>query len=275
MKLELFAPAKVNLDLAITGVRDGGYHTLHSHVAFADVGDVIEMDVAHTDTPSCTLTITGPFAHQLASEDSSSNLAVRAANAFCQTYGHTLAIDMTLHKHLPCGSGLGGGSSDAAAVLRGLCHATDTPTDSLDSDFLTAIGADVPVCFHAQPCLMEGIGEALSPWSMADTDAVLIWPGPGGSTKALYQAWDEALPSRSHDGGNDFQPLAARFCPAINDALTALAGLPGCRKAQLSGSGTAIFGLLDTPSPLINLDFPWVQACRIGNLKKPLVTPLR
>lgn len=273
MPVKLFAPAKVNLDLSITGVRPDGYHTLRSHVAFADCGDDIVLTIDESDTTTCAISVDGLFAWQLDDVPAEHNLAVRAVHAFSRAYNLSFAANIHLTKNLPSGAGLGGGSADAAAILRGLVQrfGVDDTQDAFQTMCLS-LGADVPVCYASKPCLMEGIGEMLSPWETDDAHAVLIWPGVGGSTKDLYAAYD-AAPANCDPGGNDFQPLAARFCPQITDALKWLSTLPGCAKTQLTGSGTAVFGLFPAAPQLPeNKAFPWIQPCRIGSVNKPLVS---
>lgn len=267
MRARLFAPAKINLDLVITGTRADGYHTLRSHAVFADVGDDIVLTCAESDAPDVICDLSGPFAAQLKDLPPQDNLAVRAAQLFLKTHDLKQRVHIDLVKNLPGGAGLGGGSSDAAAIWRGLNAAfgkSEKPPVSL--------GADVPVCFEARPCLMEGIGDLLSPWETDSLPAILIWPGPGGSTKELYADFDAAQPAQT-ESGNVFETLAANRCPPIRDALDALRSLPGCTKAQLSGSGTAVFGLFENPvKSLPEWGFPWVKACVLGRPMKPLVT---
>lgn len=270
MRYHLFAPAKINLDLSITGLRADGYHTLKSHVAFANCGDDIVMDIVAADDLSCTLDIDGEFAWQLEGLDHRNNLAYKAVEAFAGLYDLMFTANIHLVKNLPSGAGMGGGSADAAAILRALVnHFGIDDRDKKFLDLCLSLGADVPVCYHAKPCLMEGIGEILSPWQMADTDAILIWPGAGGSTRDLYATYDQAPHSCPP---NDFLPHATRFCPNILEALAWLAAQPNCLKSALTGSGTAVFGLFSEPATIGKKpDFPWVMPCIIGSPKKPLV----
>lgn len=271
IRLSLFAPAKVNLDLTITGKREDGYHTLHSHVAFADIGDEIALRCEDSDETRVTCTVSGEFAASLQELDPLDNLAVRAARQFLKQHNLSQKIHIDLVKHIPPRAGLGGGSADAAALWRGLNQAFGKGEPAPLS-----LGADVPVCYHAEPCVMEGVGELLSPRRMPQQHAVLIWPGPGASTKELYDDFDASPPFPQHPSGNAFQDAATRRCPAIGDALMALRAVPGCLKAQLSGSGSAVFGLFDEPYPKVpTLPFPWVRSCNLGPVLKPLVTERR
>ena len=135
------APAKLNLTLHVTGRRADGYHLLDSLVVFCDIGDVVTLAPGPLG-----LTMTGPFAAGLAAEPD--NLCLRAA----RLAGHEVAI--ALEKNLPVASGIGGGSADAAAVLRAL-GASPPGTE--------ALGADVPVCMAGVPTRMRGLGEILDP----------------------------------------------------------------------------------------------------------------
>src|SRR6056297_3335089 len=143
LAIEVFAPAKINLSLHVTGQRDDGYHLLDSLVMFADVGDRITVERA-TGTK---LTITGPMSDGVPATDD--NLVLRAARL--------MGIDAKIHleKVLPHAAGLGGGSSDAAATLRALAGLTGQPIP----DNVVGLGADVPVCLGNLAARMRGIGE--------------------------------------------------------------------------------------------------------------------
>src|ERR1700761_4011392 len=110
------APAKLNLYLHVTGRRADGYHLLDSLVAFSDIGDRLSVAPA----PRLTLDITGPFARDLAQDDPQKNLVWRAAEILAAKLGRTPDVALTLEKNLPVASGIGGGSSDAAAALKAL-----------------------------------------------------------------------------------------------------------------------------------------------------------
>lgn len=241
-----FAPAKVNLTLHVTGQRADGYHLLDSLVMFADVGD--RVTVAPADQMS--LTVTGPMAAGV--PDDARNLCWRAAQAF----GAPVAI--TLDKHLPAAAGIGGGSSDAAAVLRGMEQLFGRP---YGGDPLS-LGADVPVCMVAQAARMSGIGETVTPLDMPPLRAILVNPRVEVSTPAVFKALarrDNApmapLPNSSAGAAemlawlaeqrNDLEVPAASLCPAIPQVLGALSSLDGVRLARMSGSGATCFALFD------------------------------
>ena len=232
------APAKLNLTLHVTGRRADGYHLLDSLVVFCDIGDVVTL----SDGP-LALTMTGPFAAGLAAEPD--NLCLRAA----RLAGRDVAI--TLEKNLPVASGIGGGSADAAAVLRALGSAP-AGTETL--------GADVPVCMAGVPTRMRGLGEILDPLPpLPPLHLVLVNPGRGLSTPAVFKVlaqrenppMPDPLPrfpdaqtliAFLHDCRNDLQDPAIALMPEIADCLAAL-NAAGAQLARMSGSGATCFGL--------------------------------
>lgn len=265
----LFAPAKINIDLRITGRRDDGYHTIDSHILFADWGDDIALSIADAPETMCQLHVSGPFADHTKSVADADNLAVRAATAFCAHHDLALDIRIDLTKNIPARAGLGGGSADAAAILRGLVHHTGL---SAPLDLQLSLGADVPVCYTAQPARVTGIGDSVTPWDNPPaTHAIIAWNEPGPTTAELYAAFDAQGAASS--GPNDFEPVAIRLTPAIADHLSALRALPGCGEARLTGSGNAVFGLFSAPPPLPEThEFTLLQPCFLGAFNKPLVT---
>ena len=251
MAVEAFAPAKINLTLHVTGRRADGYHLLDSLVAFAGIGDRITLQ---PDT-ALTLSIGGPMASGLpAGED---NLVLRAAHWFRD--GSALGAAIALDKHLPAAAGLGGGSADAAAALRGLARLWDRPLPSPEST--AVLGADVPVCLAGQVCRMRGIGESLTALPpLPPVWVVLVNPGVAVSTAEVFRAlgqpdnppMPENLPDLSRPDAlisfldtmrNDLQVPAIAAYPVVAEVLDALARQPGCGLARMSGSGASCFGL--------------------------------
>ncbi|WP_319826207.1 4-(cytidine 5'-diphospho)-2-C-methyl-D-erythritol kinase [Thalassovita sp.] len=242
---EAFAPAKVNLTLHVTSQRSDGYHLLDSLVMFADVGDRVTV----TPAPRMSLSVTGPFAEGVPTD--ASNLCWRAAEAF----GETAAI--TLEKNLPAQAGIGGGSSDAAAVIRAMeqMFGRPFPNDPI------ILGADVPVCCVAHAAHMQGIGEWVLPLFMEPLHAVLVNPGVGVSTPQVFRSMvsksNPPMPPWPEGGGgpaaldwinaqrNDLQDAAIALQPVIADVLTAIGACAGVRVARMSGSGATCFGLFD------------------------------
>lgn len=248
-----FAPAKVNLWLRVVGRRTDGYHLLDSLVAFAAVGD----SVAATPAETLSLTVDGPFAAGVPTGEE--NLVLRAARAL-MAEGAGASLHLT--KTLPPASGIGGGSSDAAAALRVL-----TALWRLDPAHARAVaphlGADVPACLAARPCRMQGIGEILSPVALPACGLVLANPRLPLETRAVFaaragsfskpfppRAWPDAAALAADIGaaGNDLQPAAIALCPAVAEVLAALRALPGTLCAAMSGSGATCFALFAEPA---------------------------
>jgi len=153
------APAKLNLYLHVLGRRADGYHLLDSLAAFADISDVVTAQRA----PALSLEITGPFAGALR-DGPSENLVWRAATALAGRAGIEPKAALSLEKNLPVASGIGGGSSDAAAALKALgelwlLDLGERPFQGLGA----SLGADVPVCLFGEPAWVGGIGEAVVP----------------------------------------------------------------------------------------------------------------
>ncbi|MBV0913247.1 4-(cytidine 5'-diphospho)-2-C-methyl-D-erythritol kinase [Anianabacter salinae] len=246
MTAEVFAPAKINLTLHVTGQRADGYHLLDSLVVFADVGDTVRV------TPGEGFTVTGPRAAGVPVDGG--NLVMRAA-ALMGASG--LAI--TLDKHLPAASGIGGGSSDAAATLLAVARATGRALPE-PKDILS-LGADVPVCLTARPVRMEGIGETLTAVPhLPPFHLVLVNPGVEVPTPAVFAAlgrkdnapMPRALPAWPDAAAlaawlaaqrNDLEPPAKHIAPEVGTALARIAATEGCLLSRMSGSGATCFGL--------------------------------
>jgi len=235
MQTNLRARAKVNLCLHVTGQRADGYHLLDSLVVFADVSDAIS-----------------PFGDVLSDEPN--NLILRAAGCFSGDF------EIHLQKNLPVASGIGGGSADAAATLRGIAQLTGA---ELPADRGVALGADVPVCLAGAACRMSGIGEDITPVKfLPPLPAILVWPNSSVSTPDVFNTLQskenapigtlpkEALPySRVIEflsqTRNDLERPAREVAPAVGDALGALKNA-GADFARMSGSGATCFGLFST-----------------------------
>ena len=253
--MRAFAPAKLNLYLHVTGRRPDGYHVLDSLVAFAGCGDVLRAE----DAPALSLRVTGPLAAGLDTE--ADNLVLRAARALAAEAGTAPRAALTLEKHLPVASGIGGGSADAAAALRVLCALWRLKLDPAVLDRIALrLGADVPVCLHGRPARMGGIGEVLTPAPPLPPCAVLLVnPGVAVPTAAVFRArtgafsvvprlpdgWTDAAAMAADLAAlrNDLEGPARALCPAIADVLSAIAAQPGCSLARMSGSGATCFGL--------------------------------
>jgi 4-diphosphocytidyl-2-C-methyl-D-erythritol kinase len=249
------APAKVNLYLRVTGRRADGYHLLDSLAVFAAAAD--RVTAAEDDTLS--LDVVGPEAGALAGE--ADNLVLRAARALAQATGREARGRLTLEKHLPVASGIGGGSADAAAALRALDALWGTGLGVAGlREVAGGLGADVPVCIAGRPARMQGIGEVLTEApALPGFGLLLVNPRIALATPAVFRARTggfsspAALPTRLADAaaladwlrplGNDLEVAAISLCPAIAEVLAAIAAQPGCLLARMSGSGATCFGL--------------------------------
>lgn len=254
--ITLDAPAKLNLYLHVTGKRQDGYHLLDSLVAFLpDLCDSIILEKAD----QLLFDASGMVPEDAKGMD---NLAVKAAKAVAESAGCAPDVHITLRKNIPAGAGLGGGSADAAAVVKGLERLWNL---SLDNErrkkILLSLGADVPVCYHGKPCRLEGIGEVLSDVpSLPSFFLLLIWPDCHTSTQDVFRmrAPDfrqgrTTVPASFSDldafveflgqTGNDLQDSAESLKPPIATARTFLQNLPGCLLPRMSGSGSCVFGI--------------------------------
>lgn len=260
----LLAPAKINLYLEVTGQRADSYHKLESLVAFADIGDSIEI----SESSVFSFETDGPFSSGFAAAEQSAgvdsaNLAVRAAWRLAQAAGRDLNLRLRLTKSLPLAAGIGGGSADAAAVLRGLLmwwgmESQDVP--ALD-DIMLALGADVPVCFHGGATFVSGIGEKLTPApDLPALPLVLVNPGVACPTARVFaglargSSAKNAVPFPQSPSVEEFLAAleerenaltapAIALAPEIATVLEALRAQEGCALARMSGSGATCFGL--------------------------------
>ena len=253
------APAKVNLFLHVTGKRNDGYHLLDSLAIFA----AIEDRLGYTHADALTLRVTGPFAPLLEAEPD--NLVLRAARALAMEAGRAPTGALTLEKHIPVASGIGGGSADAAAALRLLSRVWRLNLDEgVLSRIAAGLGADVPVCLHARPLRMRGIGERLTPAPVLPScGLMLVNPGIPLATASVFRAraagfsreavlpavWANATDMARDLAAlaNDLEAPAISLVPVIRDVLDAITTLPGCLLARMSGSGATCFGLFASP----------------------------
>ena len=252
------APAKINLALHVTGRRADGYHLLDSLVVFAELGDRITVTASNEDG----FHVDGPFASNVPVDGD--NLVLRARDALRAAYPAytTLPVSIALEKYLPVASGIGGGSSDAAATLRALKRLWRIPTDAAAlADLALPLGADLPMCLAGRPLFARGIGEKLE--KVAHFPAlhlVLVNPGIAVETPKVFRALasrdNPALaPLDSADTvldwlaatRNDLEPAAMSIEPSIAEVLAALRRT-GAAFARMSGSGATCFGIFDSAS---------------------------
>jgi 4-diphosphocytidyl-2-C-methyl-D-erythritol kinase len=257
------APAKVNLSLHILGRYENGWHELESLVAFAGCADLLTLETQE----GLSLEVEGPTA--AAAGPDHDNLVLRAARNLLRRAPNLRAGRFRLTKRLPAAAGLGGGSSDAAAALRLLARANGI--ELADERLFAAAretGADVPVCLAPRAKVMRGVGEKLGPpLRLPPLFAVLVNPGVAVETKAVFALLGLApgqraaspsklsvddvdsaplLIQRLRAAGNDMESAACSLEPAVHDALSTLARIPGVRLARMSGSGATCFALFDS-----------------------------
>jgi 4-diphosphocytidyl-2-C-methyl-D-erythritol kinase len=251
--------AKINLTLRVLGRRSDGYHELESLVAFADVGDGLQLQ---TGAP-LALEIDGPYAEACGSP--ADNLVLKAATAFAARVEGLRLGHFVLTKELPVAAGIGGGSADAAAALRLLVHANRqifAKADFADArvrDVALGVGADVPVCLESRARIMRGVGEELlDPLDLPPMPALLVNPGVPLSTREVFARLGGKFSTASSAAvprdtaalidwlaaqGNDLTEPAIACVPVVAEVLNASAALPGARLARMSGSGPTCFAL--------------------------------
>jgi 4-diphosphocytidyl-2-C-methyl-D-erythritol kinase len=234
------APAKINLFLHVVGRRADGYHELQTVFRLLDFGDEIALRVRPDGQVVRHAGLPGLPPEQ--------DLVVRAARALQQASGTPLGADIAVDKRIPAGGGLGGGSSDAATVLRALDHLWGT---GLGVERLAAIGlalgADVPVFVHGRSAWAEGVGERLVPVDLPPQAYVVVDPAEAVPTGPVFQAPEltRNTPRTTIRGfldgstmRNDLEPVVRRRHPAVDAALT---WLGRHAPARLTGSGGCVF----------------------------------
>lgn len=193
MNARVVAPAKLTLSLRIVGLRNDGYHLIEAEMVSLSLHDILDIDNSRSG-----LSAEGPYAAGLPLDDS--NLVTRALRL-----AH-IDAHVAITKQVPPGGGLGGGSSDAAAILR-WAGFTDLAAAS-------AIGADVPFCMVGGRARVTGIGECVEPLPFIERLVTLVTPPLAVSTPAVYRAWDD-LGGPTGDGPNDLEVPAISVAPEL------------------------------------------------------------
>jgi len=241
------APAKLNLFLHVVGRRDDGYHLLQTVFQLLDWGDEVSLRLRDDGVVR--------MAQPVGGVRDTDNLALRAAHAFKAMCGGNWGVDIAVEKRIPMGGGLGGASSDAASVLLGLNALTGS---GFDLDRLAAIGlelgADVPLFVHGRSAWADGIGDRLVPMELPECWYLVMDPGVGLSTAAVFA--DPGLTRNSSpltiscflEGGatrNDLERVAIGLAPEVGEALGWLGRFS---PARMSGSGSCVFAPFDARS---------------------------
>jgi 4-diphosphocytidyl-2-C-methyl-D-erythritol kinase len=265
----LLAPAKLNLGLRVTGRRPDGLHEIESVFAPLDLADELELAVEPGGRLRVRLAVSG--ADALPADER--NLAFRAAEAFLRAAGLSARVRIALAKRIPLAAGLGGGSSDAGAVLRALSERfPDAVGEEALAELALGLGADVPFFLDPRPAIVSGIGERRAPLPGPLPPLAVLLANPGvalatrdvfaataarpratAATGGLSELWREAL-AGPPEGlvarlapllANDLEPAAERLCPALAPLRAALRAA-GAAAVGLSGSGATLYGLFAT-----------------------------
>ena len=275
------AKAKINLALHVLGRRDDGYHELDSVVGFADIGDQLKVTISDKLSLPCG----GQFGHEVPGD--TENLILKAwqvLHQFLNAKGLLLPmVHVDLIKNLPVSSGIGGGSADAAAMLRGLLRIIGQNLSHGEIGALAqGLGADVPVCFFGKACRMQGVGEIIMPLNIELPRAIVLAnPLLPCATASVFNQLglrrgqihqlplDEEMPN---DWRNDLTDAAIAVQPAIKDVLIALQREPTFSSVRMSGSGATCFGLVSSmvqasaAAARLSVKHPswWVRAAELG-----------
>ena len=275
------APAKLNLFLHITGRRPDGYHLLQSVFMLIDWCDTLHLElrndgrISRTDLPGTGKTA-GFCAEALPAQD----LTVRAAKALQVACGTALGVHISLEKRIPAQAGMGGGSSDAASCLLALQRlwGVRLPPENLRALALS-LGADLPFFLSGSHAWVEGIGEKITPISLAPARFVVVKPAAGVSTQAIFSApalkrdtetatmqgftaYTDGLNNLSFGfGHNDLQPVAQEICPQINQSLDWLKMQQ--LQGRMTGSGSAVFAQILHDIDLLPAPGEWkIRKCK-------------
>ncbi|NVK19735.1 MAG: 4-(cytidine 5'-diphospho)-2-C-methyl-D-erythritol kinase [Methylocystaceae bacterium] len=254
MPITCSAYAKVNLYLHVTNKRENGYHELDSLICFAQCGDILSF----ADSDEISLKIIGPMARFLDGEDD--NLVLKAARGLQKLCNVTKGATITLEKHLPVAAGIGGGSGDAAATLKGLCQLWNVFPDPKGlQELALSLGADVPICLKEHAAHVGGIGEVITPLApLPDCWMVLVNPMVAVSTPAVFNKRtsafhtpDPMIAEYSFDDfidalkirTNDLMAPALELAPEIQTVLNVLNQQTDAALCRMSGSGATCYAI--------------------------------
>jgi 4-diphosphocytidyl-2-C-methyl-D-erythritol kinase len=238
------APAKINLYLHITGRRADGFHDLETLMVPISLGDTLDLELIPA---GIEFTCSDP-----ALSDAQDNLATRAARLFLDEFKLATGVRIHLEKAVPVGAGLGGGSSDAAAVLLALRQLTGIGADDAKLMELAArLGSDIPFFIYGRPAICRGRGEIIEPVALHSSyQGLLVHPGFGVSTPWAYQTYAQnpqpGTPGRTFPDftlRNDLEPAAFSKYPWLPVAKEWFRAQPETLDALMSGSGSSVFAL--------------------------------
>lgn len=268
-QVEMFAYAKINLALAITGLRPDGYHELESVMQSIGICDRIRVTLVESGLECSCGEWSGP-----------ENLAYRAAQIFLAGLNKTTGINIEIEKSIPVQAGLGGGSADAAATLQALNKLFQEPYSQEQLKTLAAqLGADVAFCLKGGTQWATGVGEELQALPCAPKiDLVIIKPRQGVNTASAYRTFDQegefsyldydqwqgALKSGKTEAivpllYNDLEPASMKLLPEIARVKEDLVKQEGCLGALMSGSGSAVFGIIQSTEQAEGIAAQWKE----------------
>lgn len=257
--LQLFAPAKINLGLQIIGKRNDGYHNIHSlFFPIKSIADILTIELAQSVTLICSQELDIP---------NENNIVWKAANLLKQRYNIDMGAKISLQKNIPHGAGLGGGSSDAATILKGLQLLWNIDISHQElSEIASELGSDVPFFLQDHPALIQGRGEIVHPFMFScEWTILIVFPALYSNTSRAYAGLDisnfakievnfvDALQQSTDDCSkmkdllfNDFEYSIFTQFPELAEIKSQLYK-QGAFFAGMSGSGSTMFGLfLDT-----------------------------
>jgi 4-diphosphocytidyl-2-C-methyl-D-erythritol kinase len=261
--MKIPAPAKLNLFLHICGRRADGFHLLDSLYVFTEFGDHVSLRPA----TNFDLQLSGEFSNAVASGEE--NIALKAARKLARYANYDSGVSMHLEKNIPVGAGLGGGSADAGAALRGVRDLWNCPvSDSELQELALSLGSDIPACVMSRACQVRGVGEWLIPvFITPEVWVLLVNPRIELLTAQVYRNYTGAfrkeisLPERINSFDelialltpvtNDLQEPAISMVPDIAKVITAIESTEGCRISRMSGSGATCFGLYESKDALM------------------------
>ena len=247
------AHAKINLALHVTGRRVDGYHELDSIVAFADIADVLTIAPA----TGVSISLSGPFANDLPPGGKNIILTAWRLMAVFARKKNALFTPVKFHleKNLPVASGIGGGSADAAAALRGLVQYFDLLISPRElNELALQLGADVPICLIQKTSRMRGIGEIIEPIAIKLSPAILLVnPNLPSSTAKVFETLGLKRGQSFQSGigdvndmsnwRNDLTSAAIQVVPEIANVIEIIKSQPNIVVTRMSGSGATCFGL--------------------------------
>ncbi|MDG1005116.1 MAG: 4-(cytidine 5'-diphospho)-2-C-methyl-D-erythritol kinase [Emcibacteraceae bacterium] len=257
----MLAPAKINLDLRITGRRSDGYHLLDSIVVFTEFGDELRAELSD----KLEIIISGPFSSGL--RDCDDNLVIKACKLLCQEAGVEPNLKFYLTKNMPVSSGIGGGSADAAAAMKLTCKLLDLNiNESIIQEIAIKIGADVPVCLRSVSSQICGIGDEIHQLSFDDElYLLLINPGIPISTSNIFKKYQnyktkfdtkrriiktkiqlDLIICSLKDSHNSLQDIVYSQNEEVQTILEILKDTEGMLLCRMSGSGATCFAAYKT-----------------------------